>query len=93
MPIDIAKFVQDVRPTKTVLLFGAGSSIPSSAPSVARLQHHFENKFGVSGVGYSLAEQTGIIEQTTRDRRSLIEELQSQFKGLKPTGAILNLPL
>src|SRR4029077_3600534 len=62
-------------------------------PNVQRLQKHFETVFGVSGSDYSLAEQTGIIEQTTKDRRRLIEELQSQFRGLKPSGAILNLPL
>jgi hypothetical protein len=93
MPIEIGKLLQDVRPPRTVLLFGAGSSIPSGAPSVQRLQKHFETVFGVSSSDYSLAEQTGIIEQTTRDRRRLIEELQSQFRGVKPTGAILNLPL
>ncbi|MCJ2112906.1 SIR2 family protein [Methylobacterium sp. E-025] len=93
MPIDLTSFVKDIQPSRTVLLFGAGSSIPSGAPSVQVLQAHFEKIFGVSSQGYSLAEQTSIIEQNTRDRRRLIEELQSKFKHLNPTGAILNLPL
>ncbi|WP_296742653.1 SIR2 family protein [Mesorhizobium sp.] len=76
-----------------MLLFGSGSSIPSGAPSVPALQHHFESVFHVSAETYNLAEQSGIIEQRTKDRRSLIESLQKQFHKLRPTGALLNLPL
>ncbi len=93
MPVDLGVFVREIQPSRTVLLFGAGSSIPSGAPSVGVLQKRFEEKFHVSAKDYSLAEQTGIIEQQTRDRRAVIEELQSCFARLKPTGAILNLPL
>jgi hypothetical protein len=93
VPTDVSVFVQGVQPSKTVLLFGAGSSIPSGAPSIQALQDHFEKVFGVSAASYSLTEQTGIIEQTTRDRRKLVESLQQRMKGLLPTGAILNLPL
>ncbi|MCJ2101950.1 SIR2 family protein [Methylobacterium sp. E-046] len=93
MPVDLSTFVKSIRPSRTVLLFGAGSSIPSGAPSVQVLQRKFEDKFGISARDYSLAEQTGIVEHKIRDRRALIEELQTCFQGLKPTGAILNLPL
>lgn len=93
MPVELNTFAERIQPSRTVLLFGAGSSVPSGAPSVRQLQQHFETVFAVKASDYSLAEQTGIIEQTTRDRRRLIEELQSQFRSLKPTGAILNLPL
>ncbi len=93
MPIEVSQLVAGLVPEATSLLFGAGSSIPSNAPSVGQLQRHFEAVFGVSARDYNLAEQTGIIEQRTRDRRRLIEELRSQFKGVSPTGALLNLPL
>lgn len=93
MVIEVANFVRGIDPSRTVLLFGAGSSIPSGAPSVAQLQAHFERTFDVAAAGYSLAEQTGIIEHRTKDRRRMIEVLQEKFKGVKPTGAILNLPL
>jgi hypothetical protein len=93
VPIDISTFVRDIEPEKTVLLFGAGSSIPSNAPSVERLQTHFARVFGVPAQDYTLAEQTGIIEQRTRNRPRLIAELRSQFTGLRPSGALLNLPL
>jgi hypothetical protein len=36
MPIEMSAFVQDLRPESTILFFGAGSSLPSHAPSVAR---------------------------------------------------------
>src|SRR3954468_24448531 len=81
-----------INPERTVLLFGAGSSIPSGAPTVGQLKQHFEQVFGVSATNYSLAEQSGIIEQATGGRVRLIQELRSQFKGLRPTGSLLNLP-
>jgi hypothetical protein len=54
--MDLAKLVRDVDPERTVLLFGAGSSIPSGAPSVAQLQRRFEKAFDVPGDGYGLSE-------------------------------------
>jgi hypothetical protein len=93
MPVNVAELIGRLQPARTVLLFGAGSSIPSHAPSVKDLQNHFEAVFGVSANDYNLAEQTGIIEYQTRDRTRLIAELRSKFKGLRPTGALLNLPL
>lgn len=93
MVLEVAALASSIRPEETTLLFGAGSSIPSHAPSVAELQQHFEKVFGVAAAGYTLAEQTGIIENKTRDRRRLIAELRTKFKGIKPSGAILNLPL
>lgn len=93
MPIELSVLTRDIDPERTVLMFGAGSSIPSGAPSVARLQEHFAKIFNVSSDGYTLAEQTGIIENRTRDRARLILELRSQFKAVRPAGALLNLPL
>jgi hypothetical protein len=85
--------VSGIKPEQTVLLFGAGSSIPSNAPSVGDLQAHLESVFGVPAKGYTLAEQAAIIEQKTQDRAQLIRELRVKFRGLRPTGALLNLPL
>jgi hypothetical protein len=93
MPVNVTDLVGRLKPGGTVLLFGAGSSIPSNAPSVQDLQTHFETIFGVPAKDYSLAEQTAIIEYQTRDRARLIAELRAKFKGLRPTGALLNLPL
>lgn len=93
MPIEMTRLISTIEPDRTVLFFGSGSSIPSGAPSVAQVQSHFESLFGVPASSYSLAEQTGIIELQTKDRPRLIAELRTHFKGLRPSGAILNLPL
>ena len=93
MPIEVPSLVAGLRPDRTVLLFGAGSSLPSNAPSVLDLQSHFERVFKIPAAGYTLAEQTAIIEHQTKDRPRLIAELRNRFKGLRPTGALLNLPL
>ena len=93
MPVTVEEVIKNLDPTKTILLFGAGSSIPSNAPSVQDLQKHFEATFNVSADQYGLAEQTSIIEVRTKDRRGMIRELRRMFRGLEPTGAILNLPL
>lgn len=93
MPLDVSRLTASLQPERTVLLFGAGSSIPSGAPSVANLQAHFEDIFDVSADNYDLSEQTSIIESMIRDRGRLIAALREKFKNLKPTGALLNLPL
>lgn len=93
MPTDLGFVVQSLKLERTILLFGAGSSIPSGAPSVGQLQKAFERRFAVSATDYSLSEQAGIIEQKIHDRRLLVEALRDEFKGLKPLGSILNLPL
>jgi len=93
VPIQMERLVAGIEPERTVLFFGAGSSLPSGAPTVAQLQLHFEQLYGVVASEYTLAEQTGIIENQTKDRSRLIADLRGQFRGLSPTGAILNLPL
>ncbi len=93
MPIEIKDFLQRVRPAECVLLFGSGSSIPSNAPSVGDLQSRFEDEFGVAAAGYSLAEQSGIIEVRQKERGPLIAALRRAFKSVAPDGGILNLPL
>lgn len=93
MPVDLSTLTRSIDPERTVLLFGSGSSIPSGAPSVKQLQEHFAKVFGVAVSDYTLAEQAGIIENRTRDRARLIQELRTQFKSIRPTGSLLNLPL
>ena len=92
MTIDISRLASDLKPERTVLLFGSGSSIPSLVPGVKELQEALQSKFGVAST-YSLAEQTEIIEIQKNDRRPLIEFLRSLIENKRPTGGILNLPL
>ena len=91
MPINLQALVDDIEPSKTVLLFGSGSSIPSGGPSVAELINIFSEEHKISG-DYSLSELTGIIESKERSRVKLIATLRRRFANLKPTGGLLNLP-
>jgi hypothetical protein len=93
VPTTLANLIQGVRPDATILLFGAGSSIPSGAPSVGDIIEHLSKKFGQRSAGFSLSELTDLIEQKTKDRRRMISELGKMFSRAKPTGGLLNLPL
>jgi len=91
MPITLQTLVDEIEPTKTVLLFGSGSSLPSGAPSVSELIDTFSKAHNITG-DFSLSELTGIIESKERSRVKLIATLRKRFANLKPTGGILNLP-
>ncbi|MCA5967432.1 SIR2 family protein [Pseudomonas sp. P129] len=92
MSISISELTKRLTPESTVLFFGAGSSIPSGAPAVAKLIEIFSSKFGLSSEGYSLSEITSLIEQK-RSRREMIDCLRLAFKNLSVTGSLLNIPL
>lgn len=92
MPIDIKQLVHDITPEKTVLFFGAGSSIPSRAPSVDTIIQRLASRFKEDTTGYSLRELASIIE-TKFTRHEMITELRKIFDNLEPTGGILNTPL
>src|SRR5262249_52396298 len=79
-------------PNRTVLLFGAGSSIPSGAPSTQELIEILATRAEISAKGFKLAEIASLAERKL-GRRRVIEALRSRIKNLKPTGGILNLPL
>ena len=93
MPIDLQELVRDLHPDSTILLFGAGSSLPSHGPSVSDIMDHLSKKFGESSEGFTLSEFTQLLEQKSKDRRRLVTELRFMFRGLKPTAGLLNLPL
>lgn len=92
MPISIQQLVDEIVPEKTVLLFGAGASIPSDAPSVQHLINRIDSEFKVLGENLTLAEIAGLAERK-RNRADLIRCLRAEFKGVHPKGAILNLAL
>lgn len=93
MTTPLAQLVSEIVPEKTVLLFGAGSSIPSKAPTVAAIMTRFEKAFEVKSEGYSLREQSSLAEVKSRSRKKMIGELRKLFSDLRPTGGLLNIPL
>jgi hypothetical protein len=88
----VTSVINRLQPEATVLLFGAGSSTPSKAPTSASLVQFFASRFSLPETGFTLAEISSLAERKA-GRRSLIDALREQFKTLKPTGGLLNLPL
>src|SRR5690606_39449783 len=92
MSISLSDLTKRIKPNNTVLFFGAGSSIPSGAPSVTRLIELFSDLFSLDSDGYSLSEISSLVEQK-RSRKEMIECLRIPFKTLTATGSLLNVPL
>ena len=65
MSVKLEDFAKEIDPKNTVLLFGAGSSIPSGAPSVATLVQKYSAASGVASEGYTLSEMASICEAKT----------------------------
>jgi ABC-type oligopeptide transport system ATPase subunit len=90
--ISLSDMLSRLTPEKTILFLGAGSSVPSGAPSVSKIIETVARQYSISPDGYSLSEITGIAEDKS-SRRDLISTVRSLFKNLDATGALLNLPL
>jgi SIR2-like domain len=92
MPISLQELIDEISVERTVLIFGAGASIPSNAPSVSKLIQEISDEFKIEATGLNLREIAGLAENK-RNRHDLIKTIRRQFRGLKPQGALLNLPL
>jgi len=92
MTISIQELVDELVPERTVLIFGAGASIPSEAPSVTSLIARISQEFNIDSEGLTLSEISGLAERK-RNRRDLIAVVRDEFKGTRAKGSILNLPL
>ncbi|QYJ89737.1 SIR2 family protein [Shewanella halotolerans] len=92
MSISLSEMIEGVEPSKTVLFFGSGSSIPSGAPSVSKIIEKISEDFNIDADGYSLTEISSLAEEK-RSRTDLISSLRSMFSRIRVTGALLNLPL
>jgi hypothetical protein len=92
MPVSLKDVIQEIQLEKTVLIFGAGASVPSNAPSVGALIQAISEEFKIDARGLNLREIAGFAE-SKRNRSDLIKCIRAKFKNLKPFGSILNLPL
>ena len=92
MPIDLTVLGRRTVTAKTVLFFGAGSSIPSGGPSAKKLTAKLAEKFGIQmSTPLDLPSLATIIE-VRYDRRALVEVISKVLEPLSPTRGILNLP-
>jgi ABC-type oligopeptide transport system ATPase subunit len=92
MTIEISELVAKIIPTKTILFFGAGASVPSNAPTAKQLTDGLAQAFTIEADGFSLSEVASLVEQKN-SRSALVRYLRDRLKILRPTGGILNLPL
>ncbi|MCA3009833.1 MAG: SIR2 family protein [Phycisphaerales bacterium] len=91
MPTQLESLAKSLQPNQTVLLFGAGASVPSGAPLAADLAATLSSQFSLSP-GYSLSEVAGLVE-IQHSRRALIDAIREALARVTPTRGLLNLPL
>jgi hypothetical protein len=91
MPIELRELIDQLTPSNTVLVFGAGASLPSGAPSVSDLVNDISTEFKIEPDGLNLAEISAVAEMK-RNRTDLIALLRKRFRGLKAKSSLLNLP-
>lgn len=93
MPLDLKILCRQLNPEDTVLLMGAGSSMPSGAPSGLDLADQIAQSFNIEkDQNLSLAEISTIVEKI-HSRPELINFIRSKINSLRPTGSLLNIPL
>lgn len=90
MTISINSLVSEIVPSNTVLVFGAGASLPSGAPSVWNLCEHLAPLIGEEPGTYSFAELCSLFE-FKKSRKELVTQVRLKFKGLRPTGGLQNV--
>ena len=90
MTIEITDLVDDLATENTILIFGAGASVSSDAPSVSKLIQAISTKFGIDAAGLSLKEIASLVE-VRKNRSELVGLIRSMIKGLKAKGALLSM--
>jgi len=91
VPIAIQEITDQIQPDKTILIFGAGASMPSNAPSTESLIQAISLEYGIEADGLNLSEISALAEDK-RNRADLIHLIRQKFRGLKAKGSLLNLP-
>lgn len=92
MPMSLREFIEEIQIERTVLILGAGASIPSGAPSASVLIQAISDEFRIDSKSLNLREISGLAENK-RNRHDLIKCVRNKFKSLRAHGSILNLPL
>ncbi len=93
MAIDLTILARQITPEETVLVLGAGVSIPSGAPTGNELRDELGAHFSIDGYEvFGLADLATIVEDRT-NRYSLVSFIRKRIKNLQPTGGLLSLPI
>lgn len=91
---EIEELIGRINPRQTMLLLGAGSSIPSGGPSAAQLAAKLAKRipgFDSDPIDYSLSEICSFYEQKL-GRAELAAAIRGYLEGLQPTGGLQLLP-
>lgn len=91
MTLPVAALAKQINPENTILLFGAGASIPSGAPSVADIIGDLSASLGETSDGYEFDEYCSLFE-LRKSRRQLVATVRKRLQNLRPTGGLVNLP-
>ncbi len=92
MTVPLDALAKQLKPEKTVLLFGAGASIPSGAPSVSEIVADLSAALGIFPEGYSFAEICSLFELQRYSWQEMVRIIRKRMSNLRPTGGLLNLP-
>ena len=88
---NVVALANKLRPDQTILLLGAGATVPSGAPTGAELASFLASKLLPRPEVDNLSEVATIFEHRN-SRRELVEALRERLSGLRPTGGLLLLP-
>lgn len=89
--MDVEELARALSPIRTTLLFGAGASIPSGAPSGSSLARRIGRLLQSEPDGNDLAEIAQLVENR-KGRIALITEVRKALNDLTPTAGLLMLP-
>jgi len=92
MPISLDELKKTIDPRYTVLLLGAGASVPSGAPSGADLAKLLWKEVAKGDPQSEDLIETASILVRRYTRRPVVETVRDQLRKLKPNGGILGLP-
>lgn len=87
----LAELARDMNPAQTILLLGAGASVPSGGKTALQLaQHLCERLSGGDIESDDLAEAASLLEDRY-GRAALVEALAEDLKPLRPDGGLTAL--
>jgi hypothetical protein len=92
MPISLDTLKAAIKPARTALVLGAGSSVPSGAPTGAQLAHKLWRKVANSEPQSDDLVETASILERRFSRRAVVDAVLEALNPLRPTGGLLGLP-
>jgi NAD-dependent SIR2 family protein deacetylase len=92
MAISLDDLKRRVDPKRTVLLLGAGASVPSGAPSGTELAKRLWEKVAQSEPQSDDLIEAASILARRYTRLPVVETVRNELRKLKPNGGILGLP-